>query len=70
MILIDTHAHIYYDDYSDRIEDVIRSAVDNGVEKIISVSAVGSMKEEYLPGHFVVPDQFVDRTNRRISTVS
>ena len=39
-----------------------------GVEKIISVSAVGSMKEEYPPGHFVVPDQFVDRTNRRIST--
>lgn len=39
-----------------------------GVEKIISVSAVGSMKEEYPPGHFVVPDQFVDRTHRRIST--
>ena len=39
-----------------------------GVEKIISVSAVGSMKEEYLPGHFVVPDQFIDRTHRRIST--
>ncbi|MBM14507.1 MAG: S-methyl-5'-thioadenosine phosphorylase [Nitrospina sp.] len=38
------------------------------VQKIISVSAVGSMKEEYLPGHFVVPDQFIDRTNRRIST--
>ena len=39
-----------------------------GVEKIISVSAVGSMKEEYPPGHFVVPDQFIDRTHRRIST--
>ena len=39
-----------------------------GVEKIISVSAVGSMKDEYLPGHFVVPDQFIDRTHRRIST--
>jgi len=38
------------------------------VQKIISVSAVGSMKEEYPPGHFVVPDQFIDRTNRRIST--
>ena len=38
------------------------------VQKIISVSAVGSMKEKYLPGHFVVPDQFIDRTNRRIST--
>ncbi|MEK9630039.1 MAG: S-methyl-5'-thioadenosine phosphorylase [Nitrospinota bacterium] len=39
-----------------------------GVEKIISVSAVGSMKEEYPPGHFVVPDQFIDRTHRRIGT--
>ena len=39
-----------------------------GVEKIISVSAVGSMKEEYPPGHFVVPDQFIDRTHRRINT--
>lgn len=39
-----------------------------GVEKIISVSAVGSMKKEYPPGHFVVPDQFIDRTHRRIST--
>ena len=39
-----------------------------GVDKIISVSAVGSMKEEYPPGHFVVPDQFIDRTHRRIST--
>ena len=39
-----------------------------GVEKIISVSAVGSMKEEYPPGHFVVPNQFIDRTHRRIST--
>lgn len=39
-----------------------------GVDKIISVSAVGSMKEKYPPGHFVVPDQFIDRTNQRIST--
>jgi len=39
-----------------------------GAEKLISVSAVGSMKEEYPPGHFVVPDQFIDRTHRRIST--
>ena len=38
------------------------------VQKIISVSAVGSMKEDYPPGHFVVPDQFIDRTNQRIST--
>ena len=33
-----------------------------GVERIISVSAVGSMKEEIVPGHIVIPDQFVDRT--------
>lgn len=34
-----------------------------GVEAIISVSAVGSLKEEIKPLEFVVPDQFVDRTN-------
>lgn len=39
-----------------------------GVERIISVSAVGSMKEEIHPGHIVIPDQFIDRTYRRIST--
>ena len=39
-----------------------------GVERILSVSAVGSMKEELQPGHFSVPDQFIDRTTRRIST--
>lgn len=39
-----------------------------GVERIISVSAVGSMKEPIPPGHIVVPDQFIDRTHRRIST--
>jgi len=39
-----------------------------GVERIISVSAVGSMKEEIVPGHIVLPDQFVDRTYRRMGT--
>lgn len=34
-----------------------------GVNRIISVSAVGSMKEEIAPGHIVIPDQFIDRTN-------
>ncbi|WP_298438628.1 S-methyl-5'-thioadenosine phosphorylase [Geobacter sp.] len=34
-----------------------------GVTRIISVSAVGSMKEEIIPGHIVIPDQFIDRTN-------
>jgi len=35
-----------------------------GVDAIISVSACGSMKEEIKPLDFVVPDQFIDRTNR------
>jgi 5'-methylthioadenosine phosphorylase len=40
-----------------------------GVEQIISVSAVGSMKEEIIPGHIVIPDQFFDRTQgKRAST--
>lgn len=33
-----------------------------GVQRIISVSAVGSMQEEIVPGHIVIPDQFFDRT--------
>ena len=39
-----------------------------GVERIISLSAVGSLKEEHRPLDFVIPDQFVDRTRGRIST--
>ena len=39
-----------------------------GVEQIISVSAVGSLKEDLRPGEFLVPDQFFDRTKNRIST--
>ena len=39
-----------------------------GVERIISVSAVGSLQEELRPGEFLVPDQFVDRTRQRVST--
>jgi 5'-methylthioadenosine phosphorylase len=39
-----------------------------GVRRIISVSAVGSMKESMKPGHVVLPDQFIDLTKRRIST--
>jgi len=34
-----------------------------GVTRLISVSAVGSMREEIQPGHIVIPDQFIDRTN-------
>jgi len=40
-----------------------------GVQRIISVSAVGSMKEAIAPGHIVIPDQFFDRTQgKRPST--
>jgi 5'-methylthioadenosine phosphorylase len=39
-----------------------------GVERILSVSAVGSLKEELVPGEFLVADQFVDRTKNRMST--
>ncbi len=39
-----------------------------GVERIISVSAVGSMKEEIKPGDIVIPDQFYDHTKQRRST--
>jgi 5'-methylthioadenosine phosphorylase len=39
-----------------------------GVERIISLSAVGSLKEEHKPLDFVLPDQFFDRTRGRIST--
>jgi 5'-methylthioadenosine phosphorylase len=39
-----------------------------GVEWILSVSAVGSLKERYAPQHVVVPDQFIDRTRQRQST--
>ena len=41
-----------------------------GVERIISVSAVGSLREEIAPGHVVIPDQFIDRTTQRPSTFS
>jgi len=34
-----------------------------GVTRLISVSAVGSMREEIAPGDIVIPDQFIDRTN-------
>src|SRR5256885_10126120 len=39
-----------------------------GVERIISVSAVGSLQEDLRPGEFLVPDQFVDRTKNRVCT--
>ncbi len=39
-----------------------------GVERIVSLSAVGSLKEEHRPLEFVIPDQFFDRTKSRPST--
>ncbi|MGD2174018.1 MAG: S-methyl-5'-thioadenosine phosphorylase [Candidatus Brocadiaceae bacterium] len=39
-----------------------------GVDRLVSVSAVGSMKEEIAPLHIVLPDQFIDRTRGRVET--
>src|SRR6204780_2420303 len=39
-----------------------------GIERILSVSAVGSLKEEHKPTDFVMPDQFIDRTFNRVAT--
>ena len=39
-----------------------------GVERILSASAVGSLKQEYKPLDILLPDQFFDRTTGRIST--
>jgi len=39
-----------------------------GAERIVSLSAVGSLKEEHKPLDFVIPDQFFDRTRHRIDT--
>ncbi len=36
-----------------------------GCTDLLSISAVGSLKEEYVPGHFVMVDQFIDRTFKR-----
>jgi 5'-methylthioadenosine phosphorylase len=39
-----------------------------GVQQILSISAVGSLKEEHKPTDFVIPDQFIDRTFARNAT--
>jgi 5'-methylthioadenosine phosphorylase len=39
-----------------------------GIERILSLSAVGSLKEEHKPLDFVIPDQFFDRTRHRVDT--
>lgn len=37
-----------------------------GVERIVSISACGSLREEYAPGHIVIPDQIYDNTRGRV----
>jgi 5'-methylthioadenosine phosphorylase len=39
-----------------------------GVERVIAVSAVGSLREDLRPMEFLIPDQFYDRTRGRVST--
>ena len=39
-----------------------------GVERIVSISAVGSLKEQHKPLEFVIPEQFFDRTRHRVDT--
>lgn len=39
-----------------------------GVDAVVSISAVGSLREEIAPGDLLIPDQFIDRTRGRIST--
>ncbi len=39
-----------------------------GVERIISISACGSLREDYAPGHIVIPDQLYDNTKNRPRT--
>ena len=40
----------------------------SGVTEIISISACGSLKEELPPGHFIIADQFIDRTFARVKS--
>jgi 5'-methylthioadenosine phosphorylase len=39
-----------------------------GVEQIIAVCSCGSFRQEYAPGHLLIPDQLIDRTRSRVST--
>jgi len=39
-----------------------------GVDRILSISAVGSLKKEHKPTDFLIPDQFIDRTFARVGT--
>ena len=44
------------------------SLKEEGCTHILAVTACGSLRERIEPGHFVFPDQFIDRTTKRIST--
>ena len=46
----------------------IWSLKEEGCTHILAVTACGSLRERIEPGHFVFPDQFIDRTTKRIST--
>lgn len=39
-----------------------------GVRKVVSISACGSLREDYAPGHIVIPDQLLDFTRKRYRT--
>ena len=39
-----------------------------GVERIVSINACGSLREDYVPGHIVIPDQIFDNTKNRART--
>ena len=41
---------------------------EQGCTHVLATTACGSLKEKIAPGHFVFPDQFIDRTTKRIST--
>ncbi len=46
----------------------ISSLKDEGCTHILAVTACGSLREKIKPGHFVFPDQFIDRTIKRVNT--
>ena len=41
---------------------------EEGCSHILAATACGSLREKIAPGHFIFPDQFIDRTTKRIST--
>ncbi len=47
-MIIDTHAHLYYPELKDRLDEVINRAIDNGIEKIIIPAVDIKTSEEIL----------------------